>query len=112
MNKNLADIIINPLYIIYYFVVDVDFVNNGQRNYYYFFFNLLLAIIFDIFGLIFNEFIVLFCCGLDYNTYKTIALRAQKNNELAAMSRTESHDEEESSNRTNSTLSGLYKFYI
>ena len=107
MNKNLADIMINPLYIIYYFAVGIDFVYNGQRNYYYFFMNLLLSIIFDILGLIFNEFIVLFCCGLDSNTYKTISLRAQNNSKLAILPLEETLDEEERSNNSNSTLSEL-----
>ena len=33
MNKNLADIIINPLYIIYYFISGVDFMKIGEKNY-------------------------------------------------------------------------------
>ena len=37
MNKNLADIIINPIYIVYYFIEGKDFSKNGQRNYLYFF---------------------------------------------------------------------------
>ena len=67
----------------------------------------MLSIIFDIIGLIFNEFIVLFCCGFDYNTYKTIALRAQIHNELAVISREKTHNDEESLNNTNSILNGL-----
>ena len=37
MNKHLADIIINPLYIIFYFSIGDDFINNNKRNYFYFF---------------------------------------------------------------------------
>ena len=82
MNKNLADIIINPLYIIYYFCSGEDFIKIGGKNYAYFFINLLLLIIFDICGLIFNEFLILFCCGLNYNTYKSIAFRAALKEEM------------------------------
>ena len=76
MNKNLADIIINPIYIVYYFIEGNDFSKNGERNYLYFFTNLILLIIFNICGLIFNEFLILFCCGLDHDTYKSITERA------------------------------------
>ena len=50
MYKNLVDIIINPIYIIYYFA---EGNKDGKRNYLYFFTNLILSIIFDICGLIF-----------------------------------------------------------
>ena len=33
-------------------------------------------ICFDIGGLIFNEFIIIFSCGLDFNTYESIVKRA------------------------------------
>ena len=87
MTKHLADFIINPIYIIYYFSAGEDFLKDGQRDYFYFFTNLLLLIIFDIFGLIFNEFIVLFCCGLDFNTYNSISLRADICSEMIEMTR-------------------------
>ena len=82
MYKNLVDIIINPIYIIYYFAEGSDFIRNGKRNYLYFFTNLLLSIIFDICGLIFNEFIILFCCRLDHDTFKSISSRAESLEEL------------------------------
>ena len=87
MNKHLADIIINPLYIIYYFSIGEDFMKDDRRDYFYFFINLLLLIIFDIFGLIFNEFIVLFCGGLDFNTYKSISLRSDAFSEMIDLTR-------------------------
>ena len=82
MNKHLADIFINPLYIIYYFSVGEDFSNNGGRNYFYFFLNLIILIIFDICGLIYNEFLIISCYGMGYNTYKSITLRASQLEEL------------------------------
>ena len=78
MNKHLADIIINPLYIIFYFSIGDDFINNNKRNYFYFFLNLVLLIVVDFCGLIYNEFFILSCFGLEYNTYSSIIDRANK----------------------------------
>ena len=47
-----------------------------KKNILYFFTNLIILIIFDICGLIFNEFLILFCCRLDHDTYKSITERA------------------------------------
>ena len=85
MYKHLADYLINPIYIIYYFIVGEDFLYNGERNYFYFFLNLIILIIFDIFGLIYNEFLVVSCCGMGYNTYNSISLRASIYEEMSAL---------------------------
>ena len=82
MNKHLADIFINPIYIIYYFAAGGDFSNNNGKNYGYFFLNLILLIICDICGMIYNEFLVIYCCGLEYNTYDSVAIRASTLDEL------------------------------
>ena len=82
MNKHLADILVNPIYIIYYFSIGDDFKLDGESNYYYFFLNLFLLIIFDICELIFNEFLILLCCGLEFNTYSSITSRASINEEM------------------------------
>ncbi len=93
MNKHLADIIINPIYIIYYFSVGEDFVNNKkEKNYFYFFLNLILLVIFDICGLIFNEFLVINCCGLEYNTYNSIVVRAKIMEEMERITAYEDDD--------------------
>ena len=36
-----------------------------------------MSFIITLTGLVFNEFVVLFCCGLEYNTYKQITQRAK-----------------------------------
>ena len=93
MNKHLADFIINPLYIIYYFVVKNDFmITENKGNYFYFFTNLILLIIFDICGLIYNEFLVINCCGLERNTYNSIVFRASKFEELESICDNESEE--------------------
>ena len=98
MNKNLADIIINPIYIVYYFIEGNDFSKNGERNYLYFFTNLILLIIFNIFGLIFNEFLILFCCGLDHDTYKSITERAISLEEMNILNEDDEEIENEDTN--------------
>ena len=97
MNKNLADIIINPLYIIYYFISGADFMKIGEKNYAYFLVNFVLLIIFDICGLIFNEFLILFWCGLNHNTYKSITFRAAKIEEMNIL-----QEEDENSDKSDS----------
>ena len=94
MNKNLADIIINPIYIVFYFIEGNDFSSNGEKNYIYFFINFILLIVFDICGLIFNEFLILFCCGLDHDTYKSLTDRAMIPEEMNILS----EDDEEMEN--------------
>ena len=98
MNKNLADIIINPIYIVYYFIEGNDFSKNGERNYLYFFTNLILLIIFNICGLIFNEFLILFCCGLDHDTYKSITERAISLEEMNILNEDDEEIENEDTN--------------
>ena len=78
MIKHLADIIINPIYIIYYYSIGKDFIGNRNRNYVYFFLNLFLLVILDFCGLIYNEFLILSCFGLEYNTYYSITDRSNK----------------------------------
>ena len=92
MNKHLSDIIINPIYIIYYFAVGEDFVDNKGKNYFYFFLNLILLILFDFFGLIYNEFLIINCCGLDYNTYNSISFRAYELEEMEKINESEDDD--------------------
>ena len=98
MNKHLADIMINPIYIIYYFVVGQDFKTEGEKNYLYFFTNLIILIIFDICGLIFNEFLILYCCGLYHDTHRTISFRAAKSEEMDILTMTDEGDEADDNN--------------
>ena len=78
MTTTFLDYILNPFYIIYYFVVGSDFVANGKRNYIYFIFNLILALITSICGGVYNEFLILFCCGLERETHNQIVIRSEK----------------------------------
>ena len=79
MAKTLAVYILNPLIYIYYFVIGIDFLSDGERNWFYFFVNLFIAIIISFLGCIFNEFLVLTCFGLDKETHHYISERALDN---------------------------------
>ena len=75
MTESLVYNCLNPLYMIYDFSMGNDFIIKGKRDYFYFFLNLILSIIISVTGLIFNEFIVVFCCGLERDTYQEISRR-------------------------------------
>ena len=76
MAKTLAVYILNPFLYIYYFIIENDFVSGGKRNWFYFITNLIIAVIISFFGCVFNEFLVLECCGLEYETHFSISKRA------------------------------------
>ena len=67
----------SPITIITNFVRGKDFKTKGQKNYQYFLFNLIISIIMFFCGCIYNEFIVLFCCNLEHDTYYQISIRAK-----------------------------------
>ena len=76
MVKTLAVYILNPFLFIYYFVTETDFMTGNNRNYFYFIISIILALIISFFGCVFNEVIVLFCCGLAHETHFSIKKRA------------------------------------
>ena len=76
MAKTLTDYILNPFYHIYDFFRGKDFLINGNMKYFYFILNLILSFIITICGCIYNEFIVLFCYKLEFDTHDQISRRA------------------------------------
>ena len=76
MAKTLTDYILNPFYHIYDFFRGNDFLINGSMKYFYFILNLILSFIITICGCIYNEFIVLFCYKLEFDTHDQISRRA------------------------------------
>jgi len=76
MVKTLVIYILNPTLFIYYFTVGSDFMSGDDRNWIYFIISLTTAIIISFFGCVFNEFLVLSCCGLDKDTHYAISKRA------------------------------------
>ena len=71
--KSLADYIAIPLYNILSFTTKQDFYSNITH----FVICEIFSIIIDFFGCVYNEFIVLFCCGLEHDTKLDIASRAE-----------------------------------
>ena len=76
MVKSLTDYLLNPIYDIIEFARGKDYLSFGNRNLGYFIINLILSLIITICGCVYNEFIVLFCCKLEYNTHHEISQRA------------------------------------
>ena len=75
--KSLTDYFLNPLYNIYYFSMYEDFLVDGNRNIIYFLVNFIFPLIITFFGCVYNEFIILFFCGLEYDTYEEVSKRAR-----------------------------------
>ena len=77
MTKALTDYIMNPATILFEFLIEKDFLTEKRRNYGYFFLNLIISIIITICGCIHNEILVLYFCGLEYQTHEQISKRAK-----------------------------------
>ena len=76
MVKTLTDYLLNPIYNIIEYARGKDFILGEKSNILYFIINLVLSLIVTICGCVYNEFIVLFCCKLEYNTHYEISRRA------------------------------------
>ena len=76
MVTTLADYILNPFYLTYYFVAHNDFKKNGKLGVFYFVLNIIISLIISFFGCVYNEFIILFFCGLERDTHDQISKRA------------------------------------
>ena len=72
MARSLADYFMTPFFIIYYYAEDKDF----QNNFLYFFISLIISLIIDFFSCVYNEYIILYCFDLEYNTIDEISERA------------------------------------
>ena len=73
MSRSLIQYLLNPFFNIYYFFSESDFNN----SYIYFIISEIICVIISFFGCIYNEYIVLFCCGLESETQEVIALMAK-----------------------------------
>ena len=76
MAKTLAVYVLNPLIFLYYFIIGNDFLSDGERDWFYFIANIIISLIISFLGFVFNEFIILSCCGLEYETHSFISKRA------------------------------------
>ena len=78
MTKSLASYFFISPFIIYQFIDGNDFIYEGERNYVYFFLNLIICIIIDFLGLVYNEFFILNFWNLSKETHSEISRRATK----------------------------------
>lgn len=102
MTQSLAYYCLDPFFMIYDFAAGNDFITFQTRNYFHFFLNLILSFIISITGFVFNEFIVLFWCGLERDTYQEISRRSicdKKEFELDIILKDEDIEEEIEENK-------------
>ena len=97
--------ILNPVYFIYYFVLGNDFLYQGKRNYTYFILNLIISLIISFCGCVYNEFIILFCCGLERDTHNQVALRSDFEKDIGPLN----IDEDSEINEDEQEKGGLFE---
>jgi len=95
MTTTFMDYILNPFYMIYDFACGFDYLSNGESNYAYFILNLILSIIISFFGCVYNEFLILFCFGLERDTYNQISQRSFTEQELNTLNNVMDQDEDD-----------------
>ena len=76
MHRSISYYFLCPIMIIYTYFFEDDFLYEGKRNVFYLIFNIILAIIVLFFGAVYNEFLILYCCGLEYETHNEISKRS------------------------------------
>ena len=74
MAITLTDYFINPIYLILNFLIDKKYENKIYIV--HFIINLVISVIISLFGCIYNDFIILFFCDLEYETHDQIKRRA------------------------------------
>ena len=67
----------------------------GESNYAYFILNLILSIVISFFGCVYNEFLILFCFGLERDTYNQISQRSFTEQELNTLNNVMDQDEDD-----------------
>ena len=96
MTRALTDSVLDPFLVIYYYISGEDFNMKGKKKIIYFFINFFLLIIIVICGAIYNEFMVLYCCKMEYDTYSEISIRAINDKSLELLG-TEKNDDDSDS---------------
>ena len=77
MTRALAESIIDPFDLIYLYINNKNNKNeNSNLNDYYYFIIIISLFIISFLSFVYNDFIVLYCCGLEYNTHLEIQKRA------------------------------------
>ena len=95
MTRAFTDNFLNPLILIFYFGMGFDFITHNKIiSGFYFLVNFIVSVINSFFGLVFNEILILFCCGLERNTHAQISLRADSKFEIGLTEITDDDDDE------------------
>ena len=107
ITSTFVEYILNPFYIIYYFISGNDFIFDGKSNFSYFIPNLILSLIISFSGCVYNDFLILFCCGLERDTYKQVTLRSFNETELDILYNDENSEGKD--NESEKEDGGLFK---
>lgn len=93
--RSLTDYLFNPIYLIYSYFVDEDFKYKGEQNLLFFLLNEFISFIIIFLGFVYNEYIIISCCGLEYDTTHHIGIRADINSPLNPNQDDDSSSDEE-----------------
>ena len=75
--------IFNPILLLYRFLSGKDFISySGKVNYAQFIINLIISLIMTFLGSVYNELLVLFCCGLERDTHIQVTKRSDEEKKL------------------------------
>ena len=96
MARAFSDYFMNQFFNIYYFISENDFNN----NYAYFFISEILCIITNFFCCIYNEYVILFLCGLEHDTKEQIIERAPRLDIQSLTSYDEQDDDSDENNNS------------
>ena len=75
--RSLTDYLFNPIYLIYSYFFENDFIYKGEQNITYFLLNEFISIVIIFLGFVYNEYIILSCCNLEHDTSHGIHKRSQ-----------------------------------
>jgi hypothetical protein len=97
MASALSEFGLNPIYMTLSFALVNDFKTKRIR-YLYFSLNLIITIIISLVGCVYNEFIILFFCGLEYETHREIVFRANIADKILDLDDINGGDDDDESN--------------
>ena len=116
MVLTLSDYFLNPIYLIYNYIVGDFKSKDGGQNPFYFAINLVLSALTALSTFIYNEFVVLFCWGLEHNTHDQISKRSKSEeiemNVYEVKKDLEKDEEEDIDEDDSQTKTGIYKIYV
>ena len=93
--RTLTDYLFNPIYIIYSYFFEDDLKYKGEQNLLFFLLNEFISFIIIFLGFVYNEYIIISCCGLEYDTTHHIGIRADINSPLNPNQDDDSSSDEE-----------------